>query len=162
MRHPDGRKLAITPVNLRAIPPGEEEVPEDFGSHPGAFQAHPAAPPASDGPLPAGGFPDGPGHGDASSGYTAGGTIPSAGQQDLHHDRSTYLGPEFQQGDKVMIHGLENKKELNDRFGILLQFDRITQRWGGGADGLWHPVWQTVGHQALQSSGSGLPECTRR
>jgi hypothetical protein len=29
-----------------------------------------------------------------------------------------------------MIHGLENKKELNDRFGILLQFDPITQRWG--------------------------------
>ena len=36
----------------------------------------------------------------------------------------------FQQGDKVMIHGLVNKKELNDRFGILRQFDPDTQRWG--------------------------------
>ena len=152
-----GEQLAIKPVNLRAIPPGEEEVPEDVGSHPGAFQAHPAAPPASDGPLPAGGFPDGPGHGDASSGYTAGGTIPSAGQQDRHpdwsdedntggstaggtippaaqqvppFDRTKQTHAVFKQGDKVMIHGLENKKELNDRFGILLQFDPITQRWG--------------------------------
>ena len=30
MWDPDGQKLAIKPVNLRAIPPGEDEVPEDF------------------------------------------------------------------------------------------------------------------------------------
>ena len=37
--------------------------------------------------------------------------------------------PMFQQGDKVMIYGLESKKELNENFGILLQFDPDSQRW---------------------------------
>ena len=43
---------------------------------------------------------------------------------------SAQAGPVFQQGDKVRVTGLESRKELNGRYGTLLQFDPDAQRWG--------------------------------
>ena len=43
---------------------------------------------------------------------------------------SAQAGPVFQQGGKVRVTGLESRKELNGRYGALLQFDPDAQRWG--------------------------------
>ena len=61
-------------------------------------------------------------------------------------DKHAQVEPTLLPGNKVMIYGIVNKKELNENFGILLQYDSDTHRWGGGAYGLWDLDWQDGGY----------------
>ena len=50
---------------------------------------------------------------------------------------------QFQSGDRVMIYGLQSRKELNSSHGILLCFDNKAQRWGW-----WWNCWPLVSRRA--------------